>query len=134
MDATRTDTYSQKWQDRFAFFDQHGAPNSPGYKEALKALPTWGARMKINFNWLAWLFGPFYFLVVGMWRKALTAFGIAIALGVVTSFMPGHMGDMVSRGAGIGLAVLFGMVANYSYYLKERQGQNGWNLFEGLRW
>jgi len=134
MDATRTDTYPQKWQDRFAFFDQHGAPNSPGFKEALKALPSFGERRKINFNWLAWLFGPIYFAVLGMWKKALTGLGIAIALGVVTSFIPGHFSDVLARGVGFAMAFLFGLSANYGYYLKERRGQNGWNVFEGMRW
>lgn len=40
----------QKWQDRFAFFDLHGAPNTPAYKAALKALPS--GKMKINFKGL----------------------------------------------------------------------------------
>ena len=117
MDATSTTTYPQKWQERFAFFEQHGAPNSPGFKEALKGLPS-GQRRKITFNWLAWLFGPFYFLAVG----------------IVVSLLPDSVGNILSRGVGFGLAFLFGLTANYSYFLKERRGDNGWNLFEGMRW
>ncbi|MDR3446004.1 hypothetical protein [Dyella sp.] len=26
------------------------------------------------------------------------------------------------------------MTANYAYFLKERRGDTGWNLFEGMRW
>ncbi len=133
MDATSTTTYPQKWQERFAFFEQHGAPNSPGFKEALKGLPS-SQRRKITFNWLAWLFGPFYFLAVGMWRRALVAFGIAVAVGIVVSLLPDSVGNILSRGVGFALAFLFGLTANYSYFLKERRGDNGWNLFEGMRW
>lgn len=31
--------YSAKWQTRFDFFDRHGAPSSPGFREVFKSLP-----------------------------------------------------------------------------------------------
>lgn len=124
--------YPKKWQDRFAFFDAHGAPNTPTYKAAIKALPS--GKMKINFNWLAWLFGPIYFFVLGMWRRALTCIGLCIVLGIITCVLPDKIGDVVSRGGGIALSLFYGLSANYGYYLKQVKGKNGWNLFEGMRW
>ena len=46
VDLTR---FSPKWQFRFNFFEQHGAPNSPTFKAAYKTLP-FGQKIKVNFN------------------------------------------------------------------------------------
>jgi hypothetical protein len=55
-------------------------------------------------------------------------------VGVVTVFLPNSVGDILSRGVGFALAFLLGLTANYAYFLKERRGDTGWNLFEGMRW
>jgi len=124
----------QKWQDRFAFFDKHGAPNTRGFKEALKALPSWGEKIKIGGNWLAFFFGPIYFLILGLWKKALIGFAITVAIGVVCAFLPTSVGALLSRGLSIGMALLWSMSANYAFYLKKVKNQDSWNFFEGIRW
>lgn len=120
---------SPKWQFRFDFFDRYGAPSTPEYKAAFKALPFMD-RLKINMNFFALFFGFIYFFILGMWRKALGLIGISLAVGIVAAFLP----DAIGRGLGIAYSLLVGMAANYAYYLDQRKGSVSWNPFEGVRW
>jgi hypothetical protein len=129
--------YSQKWQDRFAFFDQYGAPGTPEFKAALKA-ETPGRRILFNMNIIAFFFGFIYFFVLGLWKKNLVLAAIAIGIGVILGIIEVVTGFTLPRGADMGiniaLAMMWGMTANYAYYLKEVKGLDGWNPFEGIRW
>lgn len=128
--------YSQKWQKRFDFFDTHGAPNTPEFKAALKAA-SFGDRILFNMNIFAFFFGFIYFLILGLWKKGLVLLGVSIGLAIVLNIIDfmigGTLSDAVYTGLSIGISVLWGMVANYAYYLKETKGLDGWNPFEGLR-
>jgi len=129
--------YKPKWQERFAFFDAHGAPNAPGYKPALKQLP-YGKKVLVNFNIIAFFFGAIYLFVLGLWKKNLAVIGIIIAVSVVIDILFGLAGREVPRavdvGLNVGFNVLYGLITNYAYYLKERKGEQGWNPFKGMRW
>ncbi len=46
------DNLKPKWRERFAFFDQYGAPTSEPYKAAFRALP-FGKKLLINNNFIA---------------------------------------------------------------------------------
>jgi hypothetical protein len=59
---------AKKWQNRFDFFDAHGAPNHSRYTPALKALPG-KMKRRINVNFIAFFFGPIYLFVLGCGRK-----------------------------------------------------------------
>lgn len=120
---------SPKWQFRFNFFNQHGAPNTPTYKAALKTLP-FGEKLKVNANFFAFFFSWIYFLILGMWRKALTILGLSIVVMVLAAFMP----KVVGNGIAIGWSLLIALTANYSYYLEKVKGDTGWNPFKGMRW
>lgn len=128
--------YSQKWQDRFAFFDQHGAPSTPEFKAALKAEP-FGRRILFSMNIIAFFFGFIYFFVLGLWKKNLVLAAIAIGIGFILGIIEVVTGFYLPRGADMGiniaLAMMWGMTANYAYYLKEVKGLDGWNPFEGIR-
>ncbi|HDS1219196.1 DUF2628 domain-containing protein [Stenotrophomonas sp. TWI143] len=119
--------FSPKWQFRFNFYRQHGAPKEPGFKQAWRAL-SFGDRLKINLNIFALFFGPIYLLILGMWRKALVVIGIAIGLAAITMFLP----DIVGRAVFIAFNVLVASSTNYSYYLEKVEGRTGWNPFEGM--
>ncbi|WP_369990494.1 DUF2628 domain-containing protein [Pseudomonas xanthosomatis] len=125
--------YKPKWQERFAFFEKNGDPFSPAFKAAFKALPA-GKRILINLNFIAFFFGPIYLFVLGLWKKNLSLLGIAILVGVVLGFYEGFTGNALPRaidtGVNVALCVLWGMTANYAYYLKEVKGRQGWNPFE----
>ncbi|EIK98380.1 membrane protein [Pseudomonas sp. M47T1] len=132
-----TPDVSPKWQERFAFFEQHGGPSSPGFKEAFKALPK-GKRILININIIAVFFGLIYFFVLGLWKKNLTL--IAIVLGTTIGinfafYAMGHdMPKWLDNGLNIAFGLTYGFTANYAYYLKKVKGSQSWNPFEGMRW
>ncbi|WP_179401029.1 DUF2628 domain-containing protein [Burkholderia guangdongensis] len=125
-----------KWQERFAFFDAYGAPNSPEFRAALKELPGRQKRL-INYSFLGFFFGPFYFFTLGMWRKALVLLAISLGIGVLEAIVVISTGidipPAIDLGINIGIAMLSAMTVNYSYYLKHVRNSNGWNPFEGMR-
>ncbi|WP_418002901.1 DUF2628 domain-containing protein [Mycobacterium sp. PDNC021] len=122
-------TVSPSWQKRFDFFNTYGLPNStPESKAAYQAL-TFLERLKLTSNILAFLFGPIYFFVKGMWRKGLTLLGIFVAVEVVLIVL--NVSDTLVRAIGFGLAAIAMTTANYAYYLHVVRGSQSWNLFEG---
>ena len=120
---------SPSWQKRFDFFNAYGLPNStPESRAAYRAL-SFMDRLKLSSNILAFLFGPIYFFVKGMWRKGLTLLGIFFAVEVVLVVL--DVPDSLVRGIGFGLAAIAMTTANYAYYLHVVRGSRSWNLFEG---
>ncbi|HIE1101091.1 MULTISPECIES: DUF2628 domain-containing protein [Stenotrophomonas] len=127
MNAVDLSRFSPKWQFRFTFFQQHGAPKEPGFKQAWKAL-SFGDRLKINVNVFAFFFGAIYLFILGMWRKALVVIGINVALVIISLFLP----DFVARALFVAMNFLVAASTNYSYYLEQVKGQASWNPFEGM--
>ena len=128
---------SPKWRERFAFFEQHGGPNSPGYQAAFKALPK-RKRILININFIAMFFGVIYFLVLGLWKKNLTLLAIIVGVTIGVELVFSAMGQEVpmwfDNGLNVAFALMYGLIANYAYYLKKVKGSQSWNPFEGIRW
>ena len=129
--------YNAKWQERFAFFDAHGAPNAPDYKSAMQQLPV-KQKIKINANIIAFFFGPIYLFVLGLWKKNLTLLAILIAislaLDVVFALVDVSFAKQINFAVGFCFNLLYALSTNYAYYLKERKGEQGWNPFKGMRW
>ncbi|MCB0930225.1 MAG: DUF2628 domain-containing protein [Mycobacterium sp.] len=118
------------WQRRFAFFDAYGQPNSsPEARAAFRALP-FGTRMRLNSNFLAFLFGPIYFFVKGMWRKGLSLLAIGLAIGVLLSGVETSNG--IVRGLSLVDPLIAMLTANYAYYLHVVHHSVSWNPFEGM--
>ncbi len=117
------------WQERFAFYQQYGQPGStPAAKDAYRSLPFF-AKMKLAFNVWAFLFGPFYFFVKGMWRKGLTILGAALVLASVLAIV--GVPETLTRAVGFGFAGAVATLANWAYYLHVSEKSQGWNPFEG---
>ncbi|GLU40008.1 DUF2628 domain-containing protein [Pseudomonas sp. NBRC 100443] len=125
-----------KWQERFAFYDQHGGPRSETYRQALRALP-FGKRILINASILAFFFGPIYWFVLGLWKKNLVMLGIIFTIGILEGLFEVLTGIEIplalDKGIGMGFAACYAVITNYAYYLKQVKGQQGWNPFEGQR-
>lgn len=120
--------YPQVWVDRFNFFKLHGAPNTKGFVTELKALP-FGKKMRVNFNWLAFFFGPIYFFIKGMWQGAITLIMIIIIAAIICSLTPSYVGSVLN----FAFSFMCGMVANYTFYRKEVLGEDDFNIFKGMR-
>ncbi len=72
-------------------------------------------RFQASWNWASFLFGAIWYLVKGMWAKALIFIFVGTFIGIITY--------------GIRFLVLwiyFGMAGNYDLYLKERRGTQLW--------
>ncbi|MGW5522016.1 DUF2628 domain-containing protein [Gordonia sp. NPDC003950] len=126
---SRSPSVPSRWQTRFAFYDAHGNPADPAGRAVFRVLP-FGRRMRLSFNVLAFLFGPIYFAVKGMWRKGLTLLAIGVAVGIVMELVNAPAGLNAPVAAAMG--ALAGSTANYSYYLHIRANSHSWNPFEGM--
>ena len=117
------------WPQRFGFYRAQGLPSSsPQARAAFKALP-FVDRMRLNANFLAFLFGPFYFFAKGMWRKGAALLGVAAVVAALLSAL--HASDDIKAGTAIGFAAVAMMTANYAYYLQVTRDSRSWNPFEG---
>lgn len=127
--------YSKKWQTRFTFFEQHGAPKASEHKAAMRTEP-FGRRILLNMNFIAFFFGFIYFFVLGLWRKNLTLFGVFVVVMMLLGAIEGILGIEIPPAADTGIscafAAIWGMTANYAYYLKETVNSQSWNPFEGF--
>ena len=113
---------SNSWKQKFRLLEKAGGPKQPN----LKAL-SFGERFKIAFNVLAFLFGPFYYLAKGMWKKGLALFGACVAAIVVIGFALDLVGlTKIADALGYGAAAIFAARANIDYYKKMVLGENGW--------
>ena len=109
---------SDAWKRKFRLIEKAGGPDLPHFRD----LP-FGERFSLNFNILAFLFGPIYYLIKGLWRQAVLYLVIAIALGLVLDAM--GFGKFL-RGVGYGFSALYAFRANVSYYRKVVLGETPW--------
>ncbi|MNN89876.1 hypothetical protein D3C81_2077520 [compost metagenome] len=95
-------------------------------------------RILINLNFIAFFFGPIYFFVLGLWKKNLAIIAIIVALSFSLALIFTLLGyeqapKAFDTGMNVVFALMYGLSANYAYYLKQVKGSQGWNPFEGLR-
>jgi hypothetical protein len=113
---------SDGWRRKFRLIDKAGGAQLPN----LRALPR-NERSDIGFNVLGFLFGPFYYVAKGMWRKAIAFFGAVIAIVYVLSIIMEMLGwGEVSKFAGYGASAIFAVRADIDYYKKMVLDDNGW--------
>ena len=114
---------SDSWKRKFKAMRKAGGPNLPHFKKL-----TSEERKDLSaFNVLAFLFGPFYYLFKGMWKKGLPLFVLCL-IGVVAldaAMVLVGLGSF-TRATGFGAAAVYGALANRDYYAKMVLGQNGW--------
>src|SRR3954466_4715595 len=105
---------SETWKKRFRIIKQAGGPGMPN----LKNLP-FRERRGAGFNIVAFLFGPFYYLSKGMWRKAITLFLVLmVALLVIDAGLELMGLGRYGKALGYGAAAVFAVRANIDYYKK----------------
>ncbi|HET6735704.1 DUF2628 domain-containing protein [Mycobacterium sp.] len=126
----RVDQLPQVWQQRFTFFDAYGLPGSSSQSQAAFKALSFGKKLRLTTNLLAFFFGPVYYFVKGMWRKGLVLLAEAIAIGVLVAFNgPDHI---LSRVLVFAYAAVVMSTANYAYYLHAAKGSRSFNPFEGF--
>jgi hypothetical protein len=114
---------SDSWKRRFKAMHKAGGPSLPNYKN----LTSEERKHLSPFNVLAFLFGPFYYLVKGMWRKGLTLTVLCLigvlALDAVMVLV--GLGNF-TRATGFAAGAVYAALANRDYYAKMVLGRNGW--------
>jgi uncharacterized membrane protein YvbJ len=117
---SKTETISESWQQRFELLEKAGGVKTPN----LKNLP-FGERRKIVFNIWGFLFGPLYYLAKGMWKKAISLFGICILIIVALEAICQVIGisDKITNFVA---AAVFASRATIDYYKKVKLNDNGW--------
>ena len=112
---------SEAWKIRFALLEKAGGLKLPKVKEL-----AFGERAKAVFNVYGFLFGPFYYLAKGMWKKAIS---LGSACFVAVAILQGILAAMGISDDGVTVvisAAVFATRANIDYYKKIVLGDNGW--------
>jgi hypothetical protein len=113
---------SDTWKAKFQLIEKAGGVKLPQFKAL-----SFGERMKIGFGVLPFLFGPFYYLAKGMWKKAISLFLVCLVVVVVLEIALemaglGRFGKSLTYGVG----AVYAVRANIDYYKKMVLKQNGW--------
>ena len=74
---------SESWKMRFKAIQKAGGPK----RQNLKDLTADEKRKAVGLNLLAFFFGPFYYLVKGMWKKGITLLAISIIVVLILEFI-----------------------------------------------
>lgn len=126
-----TQDIPENWRETFTLIEKAGGPkafNNVGVflfgSLAIRELP-FSERTKVAFNGWGFLFGPFYYLAKGMWKKAITLTGLSIAIVLILSMVLTAMGfsDKITLFVG---AAIFGSRTNIDYYKKVVLGDDSW--------
>lgn len=96
-------------------------------KEPIAGIPDYDlpftGKLKV-YNWWAFFFGIFYYLLKGMWKKAIIIFAAAfILMGLTTAF---NFSDALFFGLQVGFCTLLAISANYDIYRKEVLKEDFW--------
>ncbi|WP_295998252.1 DUF2628 domain-containing protein [Rugamonas sp.] len=112
------------WIHNFALIEQAGGTGLP----RIGKLP-FGDRLRVLLNVWAFIFGPFYYAVKGMWRKGLTLLAFAIVLIAILDMLFNLSAIGASKLdliANLVLPLSFAARANIDYYKQIVLRDNGW--------
>ncbi|MFN7571514.1 MAG: DUF2628 domain-containing protein [Betaproteobacteria bacterium] len=114
---------SEIWKKRFRWLRKAGGPSMKNIKD----MPISERIRGSTFNILAFLFGPFYYIAKGMWRKGVALFVVCVVVVVLLDIVLTLSGfAKVGKALGYGVSAVFAVRANIDYYKKMVLGENGW--------
>lgn len=114
------------WKERFSFFSEYGSTWSRKGAEEITRMAVF-ERIKYILNFWAFVFGPFYFMFLGLWKSAISLIAMSLIIIIVLdSILP----ESMQRFSGIVSAVLFASTANYAYFLRRIKRIDSWNPFK----
>ena len=114
---------SPKWKERFIAISRAGGSKLPNFKQ----LPKHERQKAMSINFLAFFFGPIYYIIKGMWKRGLVYFALGAVVIVILGLMLDYFGfHTIARSLHFGLAAIYGMRANIDFYKKNMEGDNGW--------
>lgn len=111
---------SDSWQKRFKLIEKAGGSKLPQIKKL-----NFGERMNVSFNVWGFLFGPFYYLTKGMWKKAITLVVLSVLAYVVIAAILEAM-KFNSTILNFLSALIFASRANIDFYKKMTLNNDEW--------
>jgi hypothetical protein len=124
VQATHWPPLPGRWVHTFFLLEAAG-----GIKLPRVGLLDFDERRRVVFNLAAFFLGPFYYLYLGMWRKALTLSLASLTLILIFLLMMGAAGNQQAALYKATLLIgcgIFATRANIDYYKKMVLGDRGW--------
>ncbi|WP_417662361.1 DUF2628 domain-containing protein [Pseudomonas sp.] len=114
---------SDTWKERFRAITAAGGPALKN----IKSLPKSQRKKAFNVNFLAFLFGPFYYLVKRMWKKAIFYTITMMVIIVILSIILDYLGyPRIADSLHFGAAGFFAAKANIDFYKHRVLHDRGW--------
>lgn len=119
----------ERWETTFRLIEEGGFLSGTVAQRQL----TWREREHVRVNILAFLFGPFYYFYLGMWRRGGLILGAALVLAAVLELLAWYIGVRnTSRVDGLLIEAFCAHRANLDYYFFKRRGQTMWTSMKWL--
>jgi hypothetical protein len=116
----------EKWQRRFAAIEEAGGERARWWRWPEAKQLTGKEKRLITSNLWAFVFGPFYYLYLGMWRKAITLSLIALVVDLILGMAGDALNVPVDNFLWIVSAIMFKQCANVDYYRKTVLKRKEW--------
>ncbi|AMV41750.1 DUF2628 domain-containing protein [Paraburkholderia caribensis] len=116
----------EKWRQRFAAIDKAGGERVRWWRWPNAKELTAKEKRLITANLWGFVFGPFYYLYLGLWRKAITLSLLALAIDLILGIVGDALNLSVDRFLWIVSAVIFKQCANVDYYRKTILKRREW--------
>lgn len=117
---------SEKWRRRFAAIEKAGGERVRWWRWPEGKQLSWKEKRLITSNLWAFLFAPFYYLYLGMWRKAITLSLVAVVIDVILGMAGDALNIPVDNFLWIVSAIMFKQCANIDYYRKVALKRREW--------
>lgn len=116
----------EKWRQRFAAIEKAGGERARWWRWPEVNRLTANEKRLITSNLWSFVFGPFYYLYLGMWRKAITLSLLALVIDVILGVAGDALDVPVDRFLWIVSAIIFRQRANVDYYRKTVLKRQEW--------
>lgn len=117
---------SAKWRQRFAAIGKAGGESVRWWRWPNAKELTRREKRLITSNLWAFVFGPFYYVYLGMWRKAITLSLLALVIDAILGMAADVLNVPVDGFLWIVSAVMFKQCANVDYYRKTVLKRREW--------
>jgi len=111
---------NEKWKNKFRIINSAKLIENTFFGPSFKNNEN--LVFKDNFNFLATLFGPIYYIIKGMWKKALILPSLHILMIQITAYI----GVQYALIGLFGFMYLVGRYANVDYYRLKVRGESFW--------
>ena len=117
---------SDKWRRRFAAIEKAGGERTRWWRWPEAKQLTGKEKRLITSNLWAFVFGPFYYLYLGLWRKAVTLSIVVLVVDVILGMAGDALDFPIDHFLWIVSAVMFRQCANVDYYRKTVLNRREW--------